>query len=366
MRLLDAREQEDAVVGREPERDREQQHRLARLQAHPGSSKPSSPSRWPSWKISTSRPNAAVSVSRFITSALIGSTTDPVIRNRMTSVVVARIASAIGSESPSAFCWSRKRRGLAADPRPAPVPSPRARRARVSLAALAQRPAARDHVDPVEAARLLHARLADDARQRAESLHVALDRRLVARRRHARRRRSASCGWAGTRSRAPRRRRAPSGRGGSTLASTPVNLMPRNGSPSAISSAAAPAANGTGRRMIDVREAVPEAAALAGRVAVQRGLPALRAERVHARAERGEDRGQQRQRHQRGRRARRSRRRPPSSRGSAAGTRAATASAAATVIDENSTVRPGGGHRARAAPPRCRGRARAPRGSARP
>ena len=36
---------------------------------------------------------------------------------------------------------------------------------------------------------------------------------------------------------------------GSTLASTPVNLTPRNGSPSTISSAAAPAAIGTGRRM---------------------------------------------------------------------------------------------------------------------
>ena len=32
VRLLDAREQEHAVVGREPERDREQQHRLGRLE----------------------------------------------------------------------------------------------------------------------------------------------------------------------------------------------------------------------------------------------------------------------------------------------------------------------------------------------
>ena len=79
-------EQEDAVVGREPEGDREQQHRLRGLdRALAGEAE--QPLEWPSWKTSTSRPNAALSVSRFITSALTGSTTEPVIRNRMTSVV---------------------------------------------------------------------------------------------------------------------------------------------------------------------------------------------------------------------------------------------------------------------------------------
>ena len=60
----------------------------------------------PSWKISTSRPKAALTVRRFISSAFTGSTTEPVIANRMTSVVVARIASASGSEPPIECCWS--------------------------------------------------------------------------------------------------------------------------------------------------------------------------------------------------------------------------------------------------------------------
>ena len=54
--------------------------------------------------MSTSNPNAAVIVSRFMISALTGSTTEPVIRNSRTSVVVQRIASASGSESPIAVC----------------------------------------------------------------------------------------------------------------------------------------------------------------------------------------------------------------------------------------------------------------------
>jgi hypothetical protein len=50
VRLLDAREQEHAVVGREPERDREQQHGLAGLE-RALAREAEQPSRWPSWKI---------------------------------------------------------------------------------------------------------------------------------------------------------------------------------------------------------------------------------------------------------------------------------------------------------------------------
>ena len=283
----------------------------------------------------------------------------------MTSVVVARIASAIGSESDSAFCWSRK---------PAVCPPTRtgtgastARTSRTSsLACSPSAPAA--------------ARRGRSGRGRRPAARAARRRRPAARRaaarsarsprgrprRRAPRCRSGSCGWAGTRvSSASSTTRADWSRG-STLASTPVNLTPRNGIPSAISSVEAPTAIGTGRRMTQMREPVPEAAALAGGVAVQRRLEALRAERVHARAERGEDRRQQRQRDERRHQRADHARRRPSSRGSAAGTRAATASAAATVIEENSTVRPAVAIVAAQRRRRSRARARAPRGSARP
>ena len=49
---------------------------------------PSAP-RWPSWKIHTSAPNAAVSDSTLSTSAFSGSTTLPVSRNSSTNVITA-------------------------------------------------------------------------------------------------------------------------------------------------------------------------------------------------------------------------------------------------------------------------------------
>ena len=51
------------------------------------------PARWPSWKISTRIPNTALRLSAFISTALIGSTTEPVIRNRTISVVATTTAS---------------------------------------------------------------------------------------------------------------------------------------------------------------------------------------------------------------------------------------------------------------------------------
>ena len=67
----------------------------------------------------------------------------------MTSVVAARIASASGSESLSAFCWSRNAAVDAADA----DRHGRRHRAHVAhdlLGLLAQRPPAGDEVDPVE------------------------------------------------------------------------------------------------------------------------------------------------------------------------------------------------------------------------
>ena len=55
----------------------------------PKASKPSSPDRWPCWKTQTSAPNVAPSDRVFITSALTGTSTEPVIRNSSTNVASA-------------------------------------------------------------------------------------------------------------------------------------------------------------------------------------------------------------------------------------------------------------------------------------
>ena len=54
----------------------------------------------------TSSPVAVAVVSAFITSALIGSTTDPVISHRIVSVTTASTISASGSEAAIEDCWS--------------------------------------------------------------------------------------------------------------------------------------------------------------------------------------------------------------------------------------------------------------------
>ena len=52
----------------------------------PSASVPTSPPRWPSWNTQTSAPKPAPRLSRFITNALTGTTTDPVNRNSRTKV----------------------------------------------------------------------------------------------------------------------------------------------------------------------------------------------------------------------------------------------------------------------------------------
>ena len=57
---------------------------------------PSAP-RWPSWKIHTSAPNAAVNDNTFSTTAFSGSTTLPVSRNSSPKVISAITPSTHGS-----------------------------------------------------------------------------------------------------------------------------------------------------------------------------------------------------------------------------------------------------------------------------
>ena len=93
--LLDACEQEHAVVGRERERDSEEQDRLREVDAR-RLRIPSSPRSRPSWNTKTRKPNAALTVSAFITSAFNGRISEPVIRNRTISVVTITSAIAAG------------------------------------------------------------------------------------------------------------------------------------------------------------------------------------------------------------------------------------------------------------------------------
>ena len=92
-RLLDAGEQEHLVVHRQPEGEDEHDTGITRS-SEPGGSKPSSAGRCPSWNTQTSAPNVAPSDSTFITIALTGSTTEPVIRNSSTNVATTMIAMA--------------------------------------------------------------------------------------------------------------------------------------------------------------------------------------------------------------------------------------------------------------------------------
>ena len=79
VRLADAGEQEDPVVGREAERDREEEHRLRQLE-RALAAVVQGPSSRPSWNTQTSTPNAAERLSAFITIAFTGRTTDLVTR----------------------------------------------------------------------------------------------------------------------------------------------------------------------------------------------------------------------------------------------------------------------------------------------
>ena len=76
-RLLDPREQEDLIVGGEPERDREEERRRVSSSAPWRGSSGDPPAARPG-RSRTRRPNAAESPSTFITSAFSGSTSDRV------------------------------------------------------------------------------------------------------------------------------------------------------------------------------------------------------------------------------------------------------------------------------------------------
>ena len=68
--------------------------------------KSSGPARCPCWKTNTRTPNVALSVSRFISNALMGSTTEPVMNSSTTSAVPTSRVNASGSRWPMEVCWS--------------------------------------------------------------------------------------------------------------------------------------------------------------------------------------------------------------------------------------------------------------------
>ena len=55
---------------------------------NPGETKPRTPEKLPSWKMNTRAPNDAVIESRVMITALIGMTTEPNSRNRITALAV--------------------------------------------------------------------------------------------------------------------------------------------------------------------------------------------------------------------------------------------------------------------------------------
>jgi len=70
--------------------------------------KSSRPDRLPSWKMSTSTPKAALSVSAFMTTAFSGSRSDPVIKKSSRTVAVMTMAIAIGRCDARLACRSMK------------------------------------------------------------------------------------------------------------------------------------------------------------------------------------------------------------------------------------------------------------------
>src|SRR6478736_2457032 len=66
---------------------------------------PSAP-RWPSWKIHTSAPNAAVSDKTLSANAFNGNTTLPVSRNSSTNVIACELSRLICATPVSCTCWS--------------------------------------------------------------------------------------------------------------------------------------------------------------------------------------------------------------------------------------------------------------------
>ena len=274
MRLLDAREQEHAVVGREPERDREQQDGCVdstRL----GSCSRAEDSNRPSWKISTSRPNAALSVSRFMISALTGSTTEPVIRNRIS--VVKQRSERERQIARRSDDWSRRsaavcpplRRRTARELRAPPAPRP-ARSRRDRALGDARRSATARPADRRPAPRRRR-------RRSAPATRIVLDRIALASRTATN---TAPLGTGG-KSRLRASSTSARWRLGSTLASTPVNSTRRNGIPMAISSTDVAIATGVARRMTQ-SESRYQTPSRGPRV----GPPALQARRARSPASR--------------------------------------------------------------------------------
>ena len=196
-----------------------------------------------------------------MTSALTGSTTEPVIRNRMISVVAHRIASASGRWCAQRLLLVQERRASGRRPRRRTARGT-ARTSRTK--SFARSPSAgpgatRSIAEPAGRPPASTTRPA-----RGSRFAYALDLPPASR---APRRTPASPRSAGTRSAARRRRRAPTCRCGSTDASTPVKRICRNGRPSTISSTDANVANGDRAAHHALRVAVPEAAALGARLA---------------------------------------------------------------------------------------------------
>jgi hypothetical protein len=94
-RLLDPREQQDPVIGRQAEPDREQEDRLGRVE-RALASVGEEPLQVSVLEDQHQMPNTALRLSAFISTALTGSTTEPVIKNRMIIVEPTTTASTAG------------------------------------------------------------------------------------------------------------------------------------------------------------------------------------------------------------------------------------------------------------------------------
>ena len=93
--LPDPGEQEDLVVHRQPDQDRQHEDRLGRVE-EAGRGEAERTLEWPSAKIQVITPNEALIESRFITIAFNGSTSDPNARNSSTSITTAMISAIHG------------------------------------------------------------------------------------------------------------------------------------------------------------------------------------------------------------------------------------------------------------------------------
>ena len=229
---------------------------------------PSAP-RWPSWKIHTSAPNAAVSESTLSTSALSGSTTLPVSRNSSPKVMTAISPSTPGSRDVMASTLSRLICAMPVNStgRPAGPGTACSRSSWVSRGVGEQR---RGAADGQERAAVAPPRwpptggpTSVPADERARSAltppkrrapgtarrRSARDRPVSGRRRRGSRRSPRSPSCRRSRRATGRRPDAPTPTCGSTRSSGKPHLTPRNGAPSTSSSATTARPIGSARRM---------------------------------------------------------------------------------------------------------------------